>query len=194
MTIIKTTLLPLAMVLLIFTGPVTGQEIDKLVVLPLQDHTEQPAGGIETLERLVENYFGKSQRVEMLTEDQLQSLLGSKTGSRKSLAQTVAARMDCNGVLVFTLDRYRQRVGGNLSVIDPASLSFKFRLYSAPEGKLLCYERFDETQKALSENILDFAQARKRGFKWITVEEMAEKAVRDRFDRCEELKDRSSLK
>jgi hypothetical protein len=194
MTIMKTTLLFLTMALLIWTGPVTGQEIDKLVVLPLQDHTEQPTGGIETLKKIVGNYFGRSQRVEMLTETQIQSLLDSKTGSRKSLAQTVAARMDCNGVLVLTLERYSQRVGSNLSVIDPASLAFKFRLYKAPEGKLVCYERFDETQQALSENILDFAQARERGFKWITVEEMAEKAVRDRFDRCQPLKDRSSVR
>jgi len=184
----------LGLALLIWAGPLPAQEIDKLVVLPLQDHTEQPIGGVETLERLVENYFGKSRLVEMLTEDQLQSLLGSETGSRLSLAQTVADKMDCNGVLVFTLERYSQRLGGELSATDPASLAFKFRLYKAPEGRLVCSARFDETQQALSENILDFSQARKRGFKWITVEEMAEKAVRERFDSCQDLKDRSSIK
>ena len=165
MTIRSTTLLTMGLVLLIWSGPVSAQGIDKLVVLPIQDRTEESSGDLETMKKFVTEYFGNSKQVEILSEDQLQSLLDAETGTRRSLAQTVAEKTGCNGVLIFTLDRYRQRVGGDLSVTDPASLAFNFRLFKAPEGQLVCSGRFDETQQPLSENILDFAQARKRGFK-----------------------------
>ena len=185
-------LMLIGLILMFSAGPLPAQEIDKLVVLPLRDRSEQPTGGIEILEKVVENYFGKSRRVVMLTTDQLQALLGSETGNRRDLARVVAEKMDSDGMLVFTLERYRQRVGSELSATDPASLSFNFRLFKVPEIRMICSGRFDETQRSLSENILDFSQARKRGFKWITAEDMAEKAVKDRFDKCQDLKDRSS--
>ena len=162
--------------------------------MPLRDQSEQPGDGLATMQKLVESYFGKSRRVIMPTKEQLESILGSETGNRRDLIKSVAAKMDCNGVLIFTLERYRQRVGSTMSATDPASLAFNFRLFKAPEGKLLCSGRYDETQQSLSENILDFSQARKRGFKWISVEEMADKAITDRFDRCQDLKDRSATR
>ena len=180
--------------MIVWPNPAGAQKTDKLVVLPLQDQTTEQNGGIETIRLILEKYFGRSDKVDILNEDQLQSLLGSETGNRESLTRIVAEKAHSNKVLSFTLERYRQRVGSDLSITDAASLAFKFRLYNAPEGKMLCSGRFDETQKSLSENILDFSQARKRGFKWITVEEMAEKAIPDRLDRCQDIKDLSTTK
>ena len=194
MAIKTTAIITLFLILLASPGTVSAQEIDKLVVLPLRDRTEQPTDGLKALKPLVKNYFNKSRQIAILSEDQVEALLDTETGSRRNQAQIVAEKMDCNGVLVFTLERYRQRAGGELSVTDAASLAFNFRLYKAPEGQLVCSGRFDETQQSLAENILDFSQARRRGFKWITVEEMAEKAIRDRFDSCQDLKDRASIK
>ncbi|MEN8142546.1 MAG: hypothetical protein ABFQ82_02985 [Thermodesulfobacteriota bacterium] len=189
-----TAILSFGLILLSMTGPLQAQEIDKLVVLPIRDRTEQPTGGLETLKQVVGKYFGKSRQVVILTKEQFQAVLDSATGSRLTLAQSVAEKMDSNGMLIVTLERYRQRVGSEFSATDPASLAFNFRLFKTPEDKLVCSGRYDETQQSLAENILDFSQARKRGFKWITVEDMTEKAVRNRFDKCQDLKDKSSIK
>ncbi len=71
-------------------------------------------------------------------------------------------------VLVY---RYQERLGGNMSVERPASVGFHAHLFD--EGRLIKMYRFDETQQALSENVLRFFTFLKRGAKWVPASRLA---------------------
>jgi len=76
--------------------------------------------------------------------------------------------------------RYQERQGGNFSINRPASAGFHTHLF---EGKaLLKTIVFDETQQALSENVLRLPTFIRRGGKWITVGELSREGVQKAID------------
>ncbi|MBU0674991.1 MAG: hypothetical protein KJ950_10145 [Proteobacteria bacterium] len=75
-------------------------------------------------------------------------------------------------VLVGTVWRYEDRVGSSMSVDQPASVAFSALLIRVADGNVLWTGRFDKTQTALSENIVDAPIFFKKGLKWLTVEEL----------------------
>jgi hypothetical protein len=80
-------------------------------------------------------------------------------------------------ILVY---RYQERQGGNFSVNRPASAGFHTHLF---EGKVLVQTVvFDETQQALSENVLRLPAFIRRGGKWITVGELSREGVQKAID------------
>jgi hypothetical protein len=80
-------------------------------------------------------------------------------------------------VLVY---RYQERLGGNFSVERPASVGFHAHLFD--DGRLVKMYRYDETQQALSENVLGFFTFLKRGGKWVPVSRLAAEGVEKALD------------
>jgi hypothetical protein len=80
-------------------------------------------------------------------------------------------------ILVY---RFQERQGGNFSVVRPASVGFHTHLYESKT--LVSVFVFDETQQALSENILRFSTFLKRGARWITASELAREGVHKAVD------------
>ncbi len=80
-------------------------------------------------------------------------------------------------VLVY---RYQERLGGNFSVERPASVGFHAHLFD--EGRLIKVSRYDETQQALSENVLRFFTFVKRGAKWVPASRLAAEGVDKALD------------
>jgi hypothetical protein len=76
--------------------------------------------------------------------------------------------------------RFQERQGGNFSVIRPASVGFHIHLYEG--SKLLRVFVFDETQQALSDNVLGIFTFFRRGAKWITAGELAREGARKGID------------
>jgi hypothetical protein len=74
--------------------------------------------------------------------------------------------------------RYRERIGGDIGVKSPASVAFVLDLIDVQRGDVVWSGRFDETQKSLTENIFSFGDARDRGFKWLTAEQLMQDGVR----------------
>lgn len=88
----------------------------------------------------------------------------------------------CAGVdylLVPQLMFYRERVGGDWGVSEPASVIMYVYLLDVKNQGIARRYSFDETQAALSSNLLDAGTFFKRGGKWITAEQMSSEAIKE---------------
>ncbi len=92
----------------------------------------------------------------------------------------------CMGVdllVVPQLFEYRDRAGSAVGVTEPARVVLDVFVIDARNETLISRSRFDETQSALTSNLLEADKFFKRGGKWISARELAkegmEKAVKE---------------
>ncbi len=128
--------------------------------------------------------LGKNDKVSIVTESRLDTLLTGAAGGRLGQMQVLGAKLNANAVLDITVTRYQERDGGELSVNSPASAAFEMVLTHVESGMILWASSFDETQEAVSSNLLAIGKAKNRGFKWITVEELVRLGVKERLADC----------
>jgi hypothetical protein len=88
-------------------------------------------------------------------------------------AELAAQEFGATAVLLGEVWRYRERVGEALGASRPASVGFELTLFQAPSGQKLWSARFDETQQALSENVLNARRYPGGGTRWLTAAELA---------------------
>ncbi|MDF1579000.1 MAG: hypothetical protein RQ753_08925 [Desulfurivibrionaceae bacterium] len=166
------------------TGINAAEDPGNIVVMPVEYLDKSLEEGASVMEEIIADYFANNHSVLIVSEEQQGALAGADTGSRSQLVRTVTEKMAGDQALILTLQRYRERAGDNYSVKEPASLAFEFKLVNVKDGKTACSGSFDETQESLTDNILNFPRAFRRGFKWITVRQMAGEAVRETFAAC----------
>lgn len=127
--------------------------------------------------------------VRVLSSGQVEDLM--KEDSEYAASDTLrhlGSVLHCDAVLMTTVSRYRQRVGGEYAAESPASASFQMRLVDVKTKAVLWSADFDETQESVLSNLLTFNKAQSRGFKWITVESLMTKGIKDRLANCPYLK------
>jgi len=73
------------------------------------------------------------------------------------LAARVAQKVDGTLGVYGVVTRYRDRIGSAWAVQQSASVAYQATLVRAADGSVLDEDRFDYTQQALSENLLDRA-------------------------------------
>jgi hypothetical protein len=88
-------------------------------------------------------------------------------------AKLAADRFAATGLLLGTLQRYREREGSARSASSPASVAFEVTFYAAPSGRKLWVARFSETQHSLNERPLDASRYPGGGTRWLTAAELA---------------------
>jgi hypothetical protein len=93
------------------------------------------------------------------------------------LTQRLGSEMKVNSVLMGWVFRYSERMGNAWGARKPASVSFGAVLFDGRDGKLLWRGKFDETQKALSENLLNLGSFVRRGGRWLTARQLAADGV-----------------
>jgi len=164
-----------------------AQEAERVMIMPVAPKTAALNGNLADFTAQVREYFRADSRFVVLGDDQLQSLLGSSTGINRQLVQVAGDKLGCKVALQITLDRYRERLGDEYSVTDPASLAFEYQLTNVVDGKVVCFGQFSETQQPVSENVLAIGQAFNRGFKWITIADLTREAFKRKFGGCLEL-------
>jgi TolB-like protein len=103
-------------------------------------------------------------------------------GSPEARARRLGQLVYADAVLSGRLLRFREREGEALGVKNPASVAFVLELWDVKTGDVLWSGRFDETQQALSENLLGLGQVASRGVKWLTAEELAREGVKKAVD------------
>ncbi len=153
--------------------------------------TNQPAGngkalqdGVLEMDKLLQKQFMAGKDIRFISSAQVNGLEGSDSEDTLSTAQKAADFLSCNGILQVTLHRYRQRVGGAYTASVPASVAFSYRLIDVNSKTVLCSGRFDETQQSVMANLYTFNSARKRGFTWITAEELLREGMQEKFQEC----------
>lgn len=171
-------------------------EIGSIVVLPVeiivadknepvsQTKTLQLAEGRETLDRFIGEYFSGKESIRILSEDEIEAMPDQSFRNPAARARSISKATGQDAVLLVTLHAYQKRQGTTYSVDTPPSVTFDYKLIMAETGRELCSGLFQETQQPLSSNIFNFFTAKKRGFKWITAEELAREGIRSKFDSC----------
>lgn len=81
-------------------------------------------------------------------------------------------------LLVPQILYFRDRMGGSLGVDQPASVVIHFSLIDVKNQRLAGRYVFDETQRSLSENLLDVDKFVKRRGQWITAYDLLREAAR----------------
>ena len=76
-------------------------------------------------------------------------------------------------IFVGYLFRFEERIGSRIGVEKPASVGFDVHLLRMKDGKKVWEGKFDETQQALSENLLKLGSFVRRKASWPTAEELS---------------------
>jgi hypothetical protein len=96
-----------------------------------------------------------------------------------ALSQKVGKILGANFMAVGSVWRYRERKGGTGAVSSPASVAFALHLIVVESGEILWSKSFVQTQRSLSENILNVKSFFDQGAKWLTADELASYGVEE---------------
>jgi PBP1b-binding outer membrane lipoprotein LpoB len=169
--------------------PLTGIVVMPTVVVkeamgsvPKGDSTLTTVAGF--VDGVIGAELGKKDKVHIVTEGELDGLLTGAGGGRLAQMKALGAKLNSNAVLDVTVTRFHERDGSDLSVNSPASAAFEMVLTQVDSGMVLWAASFDETQEALSSNLLSLGKVQSRGFKWITVEELVRQGLQERLADC----------
>jgi hypothetical protein len=97
----------------------------------------------------------------------------------RRLIREIGRSVEADAVLIGTIYRFRQRVGGSLGIDSPASVAFAMKLIRVADGRVIWRKPFDETQQSLDQNLLKVGKFFTRGGKWITAEELASEGLKE---------------
>ncbi len=89
------------------------------------------------------------------------------------LAVRMKELFKADGVIKGYVSRYSDKIGGKYGVDRPASVSFHIFLYDTTDGSIIWSASYRETQTSLSENLFNIGLFFKRGFKWLSADEIA---------------------
>ena len=89
------------------------------------------------------------------------------------ILQQIGHAFSADAVLVGYLYRWRERVGSDLAADQPSSVAFDLSLIRSEDGAILWREKFDKTQKSLSENLFEWNIFVKGRGRWMTAEKLA---------------------
>ncbi len=128
-------------------------------------------------------------KVRILNSNQVASLVPEISGGIFGTAALLGKKIKCGGVLLTTVRRYQQREGTEYSADAPASVDISMVLVHSDSGNVLWSAEIREKQESFLENLFSFAKAKKRGFKWVSVEQLAEQGIKDRLSECPYLKE-----
>jgi len=184
-----------------FLSPHISERLKSLLVLPFDYYcpTESslpfycPVKGIvpgEILPQAKENMqsllkealltqLGQRYEFRFLEERDYEALLEKVLEQKlppKEAVKYFAKETGTQGVLYGKIFRYKERKGTSWSVEEPASVAFVLILYDGLTGEILWQRAFDETQKPLSENILNLSLYGK--IKWLSARELAERGLK----------------
>ena len=90
----------------------------------------------------------------------------------RSLAATFARELGVEYVMIGILENYIERVGSASGIERPASVGLRLYLMHAATESVVFEGSFEETQQALSENVLRAPTFFKRGARWLTAGEL----------------------
>lgn len=96
-----------------------------------------------------------------------------------AMARLVSQKFGADALVLGRVLRFVERAGEATGTLRPASVWFEVTLYTAPGAEKLWSATFDETQRALSEDIRNAARYPGRGTRWLTVEELIRWGARE---------------
>jgi hypothetical protein len=89
------------------------------------------------------------------------------------IGATLRASFGIDAVILGTVHRFVPRIGKEGGASRPAAVGFELELRT-PEGALVWLGSYDEIQRGLSEDPGSLQRAVRRGFRWVSAEELVE--------------------
>jgi hypothetical protein len=99
-------------------------------------------------------------------------------GSPEARARRLGQLVYADAVLSGRLLRFQEREGESMGAMNPASVAFVLEMWDVKRGDVIWSARFDETQKSLSEDLLNIGQVASRGVRWLKAEELSLEGVK----------------
>lgn len=109
------------------------------------------------------------------------ALASQKGVAERELALETGRKTGVDAVLAGCVYRLEERVGANYSAEKTASAAFDLILLRVADGATLWSARFDETQKPLSDNLLEVSSFLKHKGTWVTVSKFATDALMEKL-------------
>lgn len=153
--------------------PQPAPTIRKLVILPFASDPVAGAAANADAAAVVTTRFlqamTQESSFEIVPPDEaarVPGILGPAGG------ELVRRQFGADAILTGVVRRYVERTGGPGGTSQPAAVWFRLELRS-PDGVLLWSGVYDETQRALSEDLGSLGRAWQRGFRWVTAADLA---------------------
>ncbi|MCX7770103.1 MAG: hypothetical protein N2202_03360 [Proteobacteria bacterium] len=172
--------------------------IKRVVVLPFDVPSNAPfglykegkieEGSLEKLSTFTEERLKSFGCFEVITWEQVierlqyedlgKVLIDAKRGYKDDIIK-LAKIFRADAVLMGYVTKYSEREGKEYGSMKPASVSFSLFLYSGIDGSLIWNGSYKETQQALFENLFNIGLYFKRGFKWLSADELAQWGLKE---------------
>ena len=123
-------------------------------------------------------------RVRLLSANQVATLVPEINGGMTGTVAAIGKKMNCDGVLLTNVRRYKQREGTEYAADAPAVVDFSMVLRHSGTGTVLWSTDFREEQQSFLSNVFTFSKAKNRGFKWVSVEQLMEHGMKQRLGEC----------
>lgn len=107
-------------------------------------------------------------------------------GTLESRAQALGKETKADAVITGRVTRLQDRFGGDYGTRYPASVAFELEVVETSTGKVLWTSAFDQTQRDLSSNLLDFWMFWRGGPRWFTSAELARLGVEKLVEQMDE--------
>ncbi|THB78590.1 MAG: hypothetical protein D6B25_03835 [Desulfobulbaceae bacterium] len=140
--------------------------------------------GARYLDSVITQLLNGKKNVRVLSDRQLTAVIAEDSASALAMIRKIGAELNCDAVMITTLKTYQQRVGGSYGAEVPASAFFSLKVFDVKDGRIIWSAMFKETQQSLLSNLASFNKAQNRGFKWITVEELAKQGMAEKLEQC----------
>jgi hypothetical protein len=143
------------------------------------------SGAAEFINGNLFSYLEDNREFKLIPPGQAQGVLSGLLSddetnlSERDLLLETGRALKADAVLAAYLYRFRERLGSSYSVTSPASVAFDIHLIRLIDGRVVWSGHFDETQKALSEDLYQLETFIKRKASWITAREMAQAGLED---------------
>jgi len=92
----------------------------------------------------------------------------------RTAAELAAARFGATAIMMGQVSRYRERQGERFGSTGAASVAFNATIYTVDPVQRVWSSQFDETQRALFENIANAPRYPGGGTRWLTAAELAQ--------------------
>lgn len=146
----------------------------------------QGAGGenpSEMLARTIHRVMAPMPGWQIISESEVREVAqtlapASDTLRLRQIGQLVYA----DAVITGRMQRFRERIGDEWGAKTPASVAFVLELVDVRRNDVVWSVRFDETQKALSENIFALGDISRRGVRWLSAEQLTQEGVKNAID------------
>jgi hypothetical protein len=151
------------------TCPICKGVIQKGEILP---------GSQNTLIRLLQGKMEAMGIFNILPREKVEeafSQIGRREFGLKPMRSSIqlGGTLNVDFIMIGVLIRFEERIGSSIGAERPASVGFDVHLFRIRDEKMVWRGKFDETQKALSENLFKIGSFVRRKASWLTAEELS---------------------